>query len=732
MRHSNPLGLLLLTASSLLIAAPPLSAATGLVGNGVVLEVADSAPVGITSVRRTPSGPSLFLSPDTVEPTWELVCLTPDGQRLTVDPVSVRLGGQVSMAGREMSIRWDRVEVPGGTMGVRCTWTADARQPVVYGRIEVDNASPCRLREVQFPRLTLRPTPSPATAITLVFPRAYGRSWRDPFHAPRGYLVGTMEPAGFTGSAEMQFGTLYDDAGNGLYWASHDPLGYHKRFVYDNTRAGSIHLKLAYVPENANEPGLDFTSPYPVVLGAYRGDWWEAAHLYRTWALQQTWCRLGPLETRTEVPDWVKQTEVWARGDSSRLNPRQSQRYYEHLLKTFGGPIGVQWYSWVHPKNWSDPLRWPPVAGTPELCATCKAEGIHLMPYVNSLQWDTATPTFPEGADTWALRGEDGRPRREANTGSTRPVDMCAAAPVWQETLVRACARLIEDCHAAGVYYDELGGQCGRPCWSPAHGHPAGGGPYATEALRRLCRRTRTAMRKVDAQAALSGEGQNEFFLDVTDLRLTHYNIWPGWIPLWAAVYGDMTATFGRTIVWTGPRGEGANFYARCGNTFVSGIQFARLWPTPAEKNWITASRFAEQFRYFRRLVALRRTAHAYLEFGWLQRPVRLRTNVPVVPLLDAKGRDMTVPVVLHSAWASHAGTLAFVFTNIGDRLQQVEWQADLSRYEIARSRAYVLYRLEPDRRREPVGTLRGTLLTRTDSLPPHSAFILEAEPASP
>ncbi len=296
------------------LAFAPALAAT-LEGNGVALEVSEEAPLGIISVRHDPNTPALFVSGEQVQRTWELVMVDPGGNELKLDPFTRKLGGNVDLTDEKLTMVWDSTEVPGGTVKVSCSFERDPEQPLIYGNIAVDNNSDCQLREVQFPRMTLVPNPEPADNITLVFPRAYGRSWRNPFDAPYGYLVGTMEPAGFRGSAEMQFGTLYDDAGNGLYWAAYDGEGYQKRFVYDNKEVrGQIQLKLGHMPENCLTPGIDFASPYPIVLGAYHGDWWDAARMYREWALQQKWCAKGPLETREDVPDWIRDCDVWLRG----------------------------------------------------------------------------------------------------------------------------------------------------------------------------------------------------------------------------------------------------------------------------------------------------------------------------------------------------------------------------------------------------------------------------------
>ena len=213
-----------------------------------------------------------------------------EGTEFKVDPVSRSLSGQVELTPAGMIMVWDATEVPGGTVKVICRFEPAPTEvchrgfPLVFGYIEVANESPCQLRAVQFPRFTFVPGPKPAADATLVFPRAHGRSWRNPFDAPRGYLVGTIEPAGLTGDMEMQFATLYDEAGNGLYWACYDGEGYHKREVLDNTVPGTIEFKLEHLPEDCT-PGQ--TTLPPVALATYRGDWWMP-RACTWWALQQS------------------------------------------------------------------------------------------------------------------------------------------------------------------------------------------------------------------------------------------------------------------------------------------------------------------------------------------------------------------------------------------------------------------------------------------------------------
>ncbi len=739
---SRTIALLCLT---LAIASFPAAAAV-FEASGITLEYSDAAPLGIIAVRAGTDGPALFVDEATVETTWELVMSGPDGTEVRVDPVTAKLGGNVDVTADRLTMVWNAVEVPGGTVKVSCTFetatdaladqcklTRAARKyPLVYGNISVTNTSDCALTEVQFPRMTLVAAPGPAEEATLVFPRAHGRSWRNPFDAPRGYLVGTMEPAGLRADAEMQMGTLYDDAGNGLYWAAYDGAGYHKRTVYDNkTPADQIKLKLCYMPENCQTPGEDFASPYPVVLGAYRGDWWDAARMYREWALQQKWCAKGRWEERSDVPAWLKECDVWVRGDAKRTSAEFEFEFVKQFQDAIGGVIGVQLYGWYQPEpqkpDWSATMGWPMVEGYPEMIAEAKARGIHHTPYVNSLQTAVSDPHCPKGLEPAYLLGVDLQPARWTTDGE-RYV-MCAATDTWKDMLVRSCERLVSEGNVSGVYLDQLGGHCGRPCYSAGHGHPVGGGSYATDGLREICTAVREAMWKHDPAAALSGEVQHETLLDVSDHRLQHYNYWPGWVNLWSAVYGDMTSSYGRTLGFVrsldsegNPRPD-IDFYAPTANTLVSGMSFGRFWPTGNELNLIGSPGNEEFARFFKECLGLRRAGKSWFEFGYLQRPIKFGAEIPDVPIKDPKGRDSSIKAVLASSWINSDGELAFVFANVSADEQKFTWTADMTRHEIPGAEVYVVSRLMPDGAFEEIASLETMTVAREETMLAHSVL---------
>ncbi len=324
----------------------------------------------------------------------------------------------------------------------------------------------------------------------------------------------------------------------------------------------------------------------------------------------------------------------------------------------------------------------------------------------------------------------DGNPLLWTAEGESRI--MCAATETWKDMLVQACERLVRDGNCSGVYLDQLGGQCGRPCYSPDHGHPVGGGHYATDGLRAICQAVREAMWQHYPEAALSGEVQHEMLLDVTDHRLQHYNYWPGWVNLWPAVYGDYTVTYGRTLGFTQSADREGNvpalidFYGPTGNTFVSGLAFARFWPTGNPQNLITSPGNEERRAYFETCLGLRREGRKWFEFGYLQRPVKVLSEIPMIPIKDPKGRDSQIDAVLHSSWLARDGSLGFVFTNVSEEPVEVSWLADLSRYEIAPAEVYRVQRVFPDGTRRRVAELERVRWEMTEALAPHAVVLYE------
>ena len=92
------------------------------------------------------------------------------------------------------------------------------------------------------------------------------------------------------------------DGESGLYLAAHDPNGQVKSFAYAPLPWEGQQVTLLAVNRSVPEVGgQDYSPDYPVLLGPFQGDWYDAAMLYKGWAVQQSWIP-QTLSERSDVP----------------------------------------------------------------------------------------------------------------------------------------------------------------------------------------------------------------------------------------------------------------------------------------------------------------------------------------------------------------------------------------------------------------------------------------------
>jgi hypothetical protein len=108
-------------------------------------------------------------------------------------------------------------------------------------------------------------------------------------------------------------------------------------------------MRWLHFPENSMERTTSWSMWYDVVLSGFEGDWWDAAMIYREWALTHAvWAQRGNLTVRAAepgYPTWLLETPLWGAtgGDpNSSTYPADNIR----LAAALGTPVGTQWYNW--------------------------------------------------------------------------------------------------------------------------------------------------------------------------------------------------------------------------------------------------------------------------------------------------------------------------------------------------------------------------------------------------
>jgi hypothetical protein len=714
----------------------------------------DPASGGITSIRNTAAGAPWFVheEPASGVPLWQLEF---GGSRYggggLIDSSHC---GVPSFENQSKVIRWHGCTYETTKLDVVVTWAAAELPPEAMrlsrvipkapfgaaGRIRVttsahhqakDAVAPT-LSRVVFPILRLRPgLPSPAANTTLVWSRESGRSWRDPWaaSAPLGFGVGTE--VGTPGPTQV--GCIVDDDEHGLYWATHDSQVYEKDFAYVNNKTdsgksnGVVQFSIGHsypIPLDGTST-VDFSPAYPVILTTFNGGWWDASQLYRSWALKQPWV---PTKQAPGAESWLKKTHIWARGDTKhRASEVYSQRQVLlKYVKLFGTPIGVQLYNWANESVYEQgngsatssgftfTSRWPPSPGWD--WADLKSKGVHVLPYVNSEADNDGDQNWRvDGGESSAIRDSGGDTIGVGDPGS---VAMCASQESWHRRLMNTSLRLLR-AGASGVYMDQSGNQAQIPCFAKGHNHTLGGGNYGGQGLVKMFGSVQKAMRAVDPQAMMAGEVPPEELLSTIDLRLLHFNVWPGEIPLMQSIYSGYSTSFGRTIVCHGPEAADAGLKMRVANMLHTGSTFGRLWVD----SWGDTSVHDETV-YLQQHVGFRRQLSRFFVHGSLLRPVKAHVlagpaTVSLVPAEEIK-HNLTLPSFLASLWLSHSEReMGLMLSNLAEQPLELSMAVELQRTwpaaaaDTSPPRTLEITKLEYDRIDKPlagaaVGTMQG------------------------
>lgn len=360
----------------------------------------------------------------------------------------------------------------------------------------------------------------------------------------------SLFPAGYRGREAMcgmQFAALIDAEHGNTYLDCRDPEHNVKWFGFAVSEdGGEIECAAIYALPLGETPAESGRIPYESAVASFAGGWYEAARLYRSWALEQPWHRnASPGNPLREIGLWV-----WNRGLAAEALPP-----VERLQRDLPGvPVALDWYWWHHnPYDTDYPDFWPPREGEEAFRRQVEkmtAQGIFTQVYVNGVCWDLDTPSFAEGGGESIVVKRDGEPLAyEFNKYNHHRLGfMCGEAPKFQERIAGLVARL-RSCGLSGQYLDMIGNSTYNPCYNPLHRHAKGGGSASVRGYRAMLER----LRRENPGYPLSTECANEAYMDLVAgaiicnstaaERLLGDALEP--LPLFPAVYHGRLALFG-------------------------------------------------------------------------------------------------------------------------------------------------------------------------------------------
>ncbi|NQT51843.1 hypothetical protein HQ576_07330, partial [bacterium] len=543
---------------------------------------------------------------------------------------------------------WKGVALPDepAAVDITATVTLPPRSHLSQWRIQVDDRSKrYGVWDVLFPVMgNVGPGERPDVAV----PRSnWGMLYRDCKHRQAGFYPSCNWP--------MQFVTA-NRGPSGLYLACHDPQAMPKRFSL--SPLGEFHFQV-HAP-NQGVDGNGYAQPFPIAVGAYQGDWWQGAKLYRQWALKEApWTKKGPLASRKSTPKKLRDLGLWMLngGHAKAVVPKMHE-----AAKLFAPvPIGIHWYNWHEiPFDTYYPNYFPTKPGFAAGVKQLADAGMVAMPYINGRLWDSGNDNF-KAALPFACKDPAGKPYIELY-GSKRPLAvMCPATKFWQDKVVEICRRLMVDEKVNAIYLDQIAAAGAKLCYDKSHGHPLGGGSYWVDGYRVMLDRIQQIAHADGRDVTITTENNTECYMDGLDAFLTWNPRYDHEIPMLPAVYS------GHTVYFSSPSAVGDKLTAFA-------MSQGRDWLWGCQLGWmgfeLLEPRNRAKAEYLQDLAAHRLAARDFMLDGELLGEVKPANELPDIEVTWGRRRPhkATLPAVMATLWRARDGRLAIAMTNWDDQ----------------------------------------------------------------
>ena len=689
--------------------------------------------IRVTSLADSAEGVEL-LAPKPL-PLFSLVlCRVTGGQEVRLDAAAGWSQVDIAGAGPDngLDLRWQRAKDERfKDFRVTAQLVPDSKAAAFRWKLDVQNkGAEWTLWHCVFPQIAVADL-GPQASVFL--PRGPGEVqrgvWQRPFQFHDTYPGAWMT---------MQFMAAYDPPRRtGLYFALHDPQGNTKDIAVESRPADkAVVFRFDHPVPDMGKPANGFAAGGEAVWQLLRGDWFDAAVLYRDWVRKEAgwYPPLGP-DGRADTPLEVRELCGWALGggdpwDPKATPPEPRMVQTKEFARLLGPPIGLHWYNW-HPSPFDNdyPHYLPAKKHFKEAVADLQASGVLVMPYINGRLWDTRDRgledfEFSRIARPAAVKDERGEVvieqygSKESDGTPVRFAVMCPATKLWQDRVHQIVMRLYNEYGVRGVYIDQIAAAAARPCFDKSHGHPLGGGHWWADGYRQLLDRIR---RDIPKGRFLTTECNAEAYARWFDGYLTWHWQYDGQVPAFPAVYGGALQMFGRS--YGGGKTRDLALRMKAGQQLVFGEQIGWLNPTVVGEK--------QNMDFLRQVIRLRCQLRRYFYAGEMARPPKLPGDLPTVRAdwgWHGGNWWVNTDALLAGAWRlPKESRVAIFFVNVSDQPVAVKVPLDASGYGLPAAKVQVKV-FGADR---PTETFTESSTFRRDlRLPPFTALAWELTPA--
>jgi hypothetical protein len=600
---------------------------------------------------------------------------------------------------------------------VRCP----ANSPMTYWGISVENKSSLVLDHIDFPTVVVPNDLRAKAGDGQVFwPAMEGvviddldireksharfRPIEHPHHGWRGL---------YPSSCPMQFMAYYGKGG-GLYLAAHDQEAYPKGIEYHGYRDGGIQLDFRVFPGAVTKKR--FSLPYEMVLGAFKGNWYDAADIYRKWLENSKMPRPKKLSANPAIPDWFESSPVIVtypiRGTGRDRGGMSTNEYYpytkalptlEHYSKAFDSKIMALLMHWEGSAPWAPPYVWPPHGGEKnylEFVKALHAKGNLAGLYASGIGYTIKSNIDPsynmekefeqKNIKSVVTIAPDGSVAQNGVCAGPRAQrighDMCPANAFVKNVVAREVGSIIKSGTDYIQYFDQnLGGSCYR-CYSKDHGHPPGPGPWQNEEMIKIYKTLNDLIKRSGRKVligceAAAGEPYIPYLL-FNDLRSTINLRFGSPVPAYAYVNHEYVNNFmgNQNAIqhFVDHKKSPLNLLQRYAYAFIGGDMFTIILKDKGQMHWewgMSWDKPAPDQVSTQGLIAnlnpwRKGVGKPYLVYGRMQKPYTV-TGDYELPMITTKGAKLYFRSIFTSKW-TNAGKSAQILVNYTSKPQTV------------------------------------------------------------
>ena len=326
------------------------------------------------------------------------------------------------------------------------------------------------------------------------------------------------------GGSAMQFMAVYSDK-NGLYIGTHDNQCNFKDFEYFFEENNILRLECThYVCA-----GKEFTLPYDIVIKDFKGDWQDAADIYREWFKTSGMSLPEKLCKRKDLPEWIFNSPIPiiypVRGTSDKVCDAEMVEncYYPYsnilpIVENYAERLNSRMMPlimhWEGSAPWANPYVWPPYGDINDFERTVKE--LHNKGHLVGLYASGIGITTQSVKDSsyknydgfindnwWAstCRTSDGEEVKVSALGFVREgYEVCPACKQTKTVTVNETIKIAKADIDYFQAFDQNIGGIPHFCWSKDHRHPTTPGKWLVDSMEDIMSEMRNAINDAGKQ----------------------------------------------------------------------------------------------------------------------------------------------------------------------------------------------------------------------------------------